>query len=186
MGEPFFKDVPDLGKNPGLFIWRIEKLAPVLQSGKHTLGKFHTGDSYIILSIVNVKNSLKMNIHFWLGAESSQDERGAAVRAPSAVHRARTATGNSRGCMCGSSVGALSRGSDLLIFPPPPQAILTAELDQRLGDLPVQVSISRTRSWGPVLATRCHPSHSFKLSLAHGTGPPLVDGSTGRGLSVCG
>lgn len=79
--ELFFKDVPDLGKNPGLFIWRIEKLAPVLQSGKNSLGKFHTGDSYIVLSIFSVKNTLKMNIHFWLGAESSQDERGAAVRA---------------------------------------------------------------------------------------------------------
>lgn len=79
MGDLFFKDVPDLGKNAGLFIWRIEKLQPVLQTGKHSLGKFHTGDSYIVLSIYMVKNTLKMNIHFWLGSESSQDERGAAV-----------------------------------------------------------------------------------------------------------
>ncbi|CAN0040226.1 unnamed protein product, partial [Choristocarpus tenellus] len=35
-------------------------------------GKFHTGDSYILLSTTEVGNKLSWAIHFWLGTETSQ------------------------------------------------------------------------------------------------------------------
>ena len=43
-------------------------------------GKFHVGDSYILLSTTEGKSG-KFNwaIHFWLGAESSNDESGVAA-----------------------------------------------------------------------------------------------------------
>eukprot|EP00735_Rhodelphis_limneticus_P008799 TRINITY_DN2282_c0_g2::TRINITY_DN2282_c0_g2_i1::g.6851::m.6851 TRINITY_DN2282_c0_g2::TRINITY_DN2282_c0_g2_i1::g.6851 ORF type:complete len:838 (-),score=368.98,sp/O75366/AVIL_HUMAN/40.36/0.0,Gelsolin/PF00626.17/1.1e-17,Gelsolin/PF00626.17/3.6e-16,Gelsolin/PF00626.17/2.5e-10,Gelsolin/PF00626.17/4.5e-18,Gelsolin/PF00626.17/2.1e-09,Gelsolin/PF00626.17/3.1e-09,VHP/PF02209.14/7.7e+03,VHP/PF02209.14/8.2e-14,Viral_helicase1/PF01443.13/0.15 TRINITY_DN2282_c0_g2_i1:57-2528(-) len=82
------------GQKEGVEIWRIEKLKPV-RLAKESYGKFHSGDSYLVLNTYKKFNSMNYNLHFWLGKDSSQDEQGAA-------------------------------------------AILTAELDQFLGDLPVQ------------------------------------------------
>ena len=42
-------------------------------------GKFFTGDSYILLKTTKKGSSFSWNIHFWLGAESSQDETGVAA-----------------------------------------------------------------------------------------------------------
>jgi hypothetical protein len=43
-------------------------------------GKFHSGDSYILLATTaNKSGSLTWAIHFWLGAETSQDEAGVAA-----------------------------------------------------------------------------------------------------------
>jgi hypothetical protein len=43
-------------------------------------GKFHVGDSYILLSTTYTKSgALAWAIHFWLGAESSNDEKGIAA-----------------------------------------------------------------------------------------------------------
>jgi hypothetical protein len=43
-------------------------------------GKFHVGDSYILLSTSESKSGkLCHAIHFWLGSESSQDETGIAA-----------------------------------------------------------------------------------------------------------
>jgi len=65
------------GRNPGLELWRIEKKVPVKQT--EITGKFHTGDSYILLSTVQTKSGKSWNIHFWLGSETSQDEAGIAA-----------------------------------------------------------------------------------------------------------
>lgn len=64
----------NVGKRDGLEIFRIEskKLAKV--SGK---GEFYSGDSYLILKTLN--NASKWNLHFWLGKESSVDEKGFAA-----------------------------------------------------------------------------------------------------------
>ncbi|XP_066925925.1 gelsolin, cytoplasmic-like [Clytia hemisphaerica] len=63
------------GQEPGLEIWRIEKLKVVKQDPK-TYGKFYSGDSYICLLTRKVENRIEWDIHFWLGAETSQDEAG--------------------------------------------------------------------------------------------------------------
>ena len=42
-------------------------------------GKFYSGDSYILLKTTRKGSSMSWNIHFWLGAESSQDETGVAA-----------------------------------------------------------------------------------------------------------
>jgi len=75
MTEPAFTGA---GRAPGLELWRIEKLKPVKQPKAD--GKFHTGDSYILLSTSQTSGgALAWNIHFWLGAETSTDEAGVAA-----------------------------------------------------------------------------------------------------------
>lgn len=75
MVDPAFVGV---GKTPGLDIWRIEKLK-VVPVEKKLYGKFHTGDSYIVLETKKKQFGIEWNIHFWLGAETSQDEAGTAA-----------------------------------------------------------------------------------------------------------
>ena len=64
------------GQKEGIEIWRIENLslAPI---DKKDYGKFFTGDSYIILNTIVPKNC--MNLHFWIGSESTLDEYGSAA-----------------------------------------------------------------------------------------------------------
>ncbi|CAK8673662.1 gelsolin-like [Clavelina lepadiformis] len=72
-------EIAKAGKKAGLQIWRIEKmeLAPVPVT---QYGNFYTGDSYIVMHTQASKGgNLTWNLHFWLGKESSQDERGAAA-----------------------------------------------------------------------------------------------------------
>ena len=70
---------PAPGQKTGVEIWRIENMKPVKQPTSDS-GKFCSGDSYIVLNTYEVKNAKRQNVHFWLGKDSSQDERGAAVR----------------------------------------------------------------------------------------------------------
>ncbi|EAS66832.1 hypothetical protein DDB_G0289327 [Dictyostelium discoideum AX4] len=67
-----------VGQAPGLKIWRIEnfKVVPVPES---SYGKFYDGDSYIILHTFKEGNSLKHDIHFFLGTFTTQDEAGTAA-----------------------------------------------------------------------------------------------------------
>jgi len=47
---------------------------------KNQYGTFYSGDSYVLLATEKFRNNtFRWNIHFWLGKESSQDERGAAA-----------------------------------------------------------------------------------------------------------
>ncbi|KAL3344115.1 hypothetical protein AABB24_023515 [Solanum stoloniferum] len=67
------------GQKAGIEIWHIEKLSPVAVP-KSSHGKFYTGDSYIILKTSASKSgALRHDIHYWLGADTSQDEAGAAA-----------------------------------------------------------------------------------------------------------
>ena len=66
-----------------LQIWRIEqfKVKPWPQS---KYGRFHVGDSYIILNTYikdpeNNPDKLAWDVHFWIGSESTQDEHGTAA-----------------------------------------------------------------------------------------------------------
>jgi hypothetical protein len=60
-----------------LQIWRIEKFekTPVPQD---LYGQFYAGDSYIILYTYK-QGTKEYIIYFWLGRNSSQDEKGAAA-----------------------------------------------------------------------------------------------------------
>ncbi|XP_059925112.1 advillin [Gadus macrocephalus] len=64
--------------NPGLLIWRIEKMELVLVNEK-SHGNFYEGDCYILLSTQKSGATARYDIHYWIGSASSQDEQGAAV-----------------------------------------------------------------------------------------------------------
>eukprot|EP01083_Nonionella_stella_P277228 942465_1 len=69
-----------VGKECGILIWRIEKFK-VVAWPKKQYGEFYDGDSYIILHTYKVDDSdtLKHNVHFWLGSNTTQDEAGSAA-----------------------------------------------------------------------------------------------------------
>ncbi|XP_027025923.2 villin-1 [Tachysurus fulvidraco] len=62
---------------PGLQIWTINdmKMVPV---PKEEFGNFFEGDCYVVL-YGGPENVRTMNIHYWIGNNSSQDEQGAAA-----------------------------------------------------------------------------------------------------------
>lgn len=67
------------GKQPGLQVWRIEKmdLVPVPQN---QYGSFYSGDAYVVLNTVKQRSgNLQYDLHFWLGDSCTQDESGAAA-----------------------------------------------------------------------------------------------------------
>lgn len=69
-----------VGKAVGLNIWRIEKFHVV--PSKTPAGTFYSDDSYIVLVTKKDKanpEKLRHDIHFWLGATTSQDEAGTAA-----------------------------------------------------------------------------------------------------------
>ncbi|KAG5275491.1 hypothetical protein AALO_G00120920 [Alosa alosa] len=71
----FHKEFQTAGKEPGLQVWRVEKmdLKPV---PKQLYGNFYTGDAYILLYTTSAPSYY---IHMWMGNECSQDESGAAA-----------------------------------------------------------------------------------------------------------
>ncbi|XP_064999503.1 villin-2-like isoform X1 [Musa acuminata AAA Group] len=74
--DPAFQGV---GQKVGTEIWRIEDFQPV-PLPKSDYGKFHSGDSYIILQTSSGKGGAYLyDIHFWIGKESSHDEAGTAA-----------------------------------------------------------------------------------------------------------
>eukprot|EP00834_Sanchytrium_tribonematis_P000850 NODE_17_length_48642_cov_1.199349.p14 type:complete len:371 gc:universal NODE_17_length_48642_cov_1.199349:32600-33712(+) len=77
-GEPAWKIVDQ--NNIGMYIWRIEKFQPKAVP-KEQHGKFYDGDSYLVLNAYKTtgSNTLKYDLHFWLGTETSQDEAGTAA-----------------------------------------------------------------------------------------------------------
>lgn len=62
--------------SPGIHIWRVEKFQVVPWTHGSS---FHIGDSYIIFKDVSKKDEKAYNLHFWLGAESTLDEKGVAA-----------------------------------------------------------------------------------------------------------
>jgi hypothetical protein len=68
----------DAGTKVGIEIWRIENMNPV-RIAKEEYGQFFKGDAYIVLKTEQKNSSLVWNLHFWLGAECSQDEYGSAA-----------------------------------------------------------------------------------------------------------
>lgn len=70
----------ECGQEPGLKIWRIEKFK-VVHWPEEDYGSFFSGDSYIILNTYKKSGSdaLLHDVHFWLGAHTTQDEAGTAA-----------------------------------------------------------------------------------------------------------
>lgn len=67
------------GKEAGLQVWRVESMK-LVENSQGANGNFHTGDAYLILRTRQMKGgSFRWDLHFWLGLDSSQDERGAAA-----------------------------------------------------------------------------------------------------------
>ncbi|CAD7974517.1 unnamed protein product [Amoebophrya sp. A25] len=62
------------GQKVGLQAWRIESMKAVPWT---QLGQFYSGDSYLILSTIAVGK--KYDLFYWLGKESTVDEKGAAA-----------------------------------------------------------------------------------------------------------
>ncbi|KAF9730620.1 hypothetical protein PMIN06_012766 [Paraphaeosphaeria minitans] len=79
-----------IGREPGLFIWRIEAFE-VVPLPQEQYGAFHEGDSYIVLKSDRIKRAAGEQggnedesemvhvIFFWLGSHTSQDEAGTAA-----------------------------------------------------------------------------------------------------------
>lgn len=71
------------GQKPGMQIWRIEQFKVV--ASQTAAGTFYNDDSYICLNTYfkkmdgKVTDKLAWDIHFWLGATTSQDEYGTAA-----------------------------------------------------------------------------------------------------------
>ncbi|XP_067846040.1 scinderin-like [Heptranchias perlo] len=65
----------NIGKKPGLMVWRIEKLNPTPVPEK-LYGNFYVGDAYLVL---NTAPDFSYNAHMWLGNQCSQDESGSAA-----------------------------------------------------------------------------------------------------------
>ncbi|KAL2774145.1 macrophage-capping protein isoform 3 [Daubentonia madagascariensis] len=70
-GSPFPASVQD----PGLHVWRVEKLKPV-PVARENQGVFFSGDSYLVLH--NGPEELS-HLHLWIGQQSSRDEQGACA-----------------------------------------------------------------------------------------------------------
>ncbi|XP_054854361.1 macrophage-capping protein [Eublepharis macularius] len=70
-GSPFDPSI----KQPGLYIWRVEKMKPVSVS-EEMKGIFYSGDSYLVLH--NGADG-QSSVHIWIGQNSSRDEQGACA-----------------------------------------------------------------------------------------------------------
>jgi len=65
-------------KKPGFYCWRIEKFK-VKRNDDAKNGIFYNDDSYIVLNGYMKDDKLLWDVHFWLGATTSQDEAGTAA-----------------------------------------------------------------------------------------------------------
>jgi len=74
-GEPEWQKA---GKQAGLQVWRIENFK-VKSVDPKLHGQFFSGDAYIVLYTYKTNDALSFNVHFWLGAYTSQDEAGTAA-----------------------------------------------------------------------------------------------------------
>uniref|UniRef100_A0A4W4GZ12 HP domain-containing protein n=1 Tax=Electrophorus electricus TaxID=8005 RepID=A0A4W4GZ12_ELEEL len=78
MTEKVLDEFKGICYKPGLQIWTINnmKMVPVPEVA---FGNFFEGDCYIVLHVSRHVTLESMNIHYWIGTHSSQDEQGAAA-----------------------------------------------------------------------------------------------------------
>lgn len=72
------KEWQTVATGDALRVWRVEKFH-VVAWPTHLYGSFHTGDSYIVLKRNGNPPNYTYDVHFWLGTESTIDERGTAA-----------------------------------------------------------------------------------------------------------
>ncbi|XP_061432583.1 villin-1-like [Lethenteron reissneri] len=65
-------------KVSGLNVWRVENMALVPVPPK-AFGNFFEGDCYVLLNVLKSPSGATLDVHYWLGGESTQDEQGAAA-----------------------------------------------------------------------------------------------------------
>lgn len=78
VAEPAWKGT---GQKVGIKIWRIMNFK-VTDWPVEDYGKFYSGDSYIILHTYKpdpTSDELALDVYFWIGSESTQDEYGTAA-----------------------------------------------------------------------------------------------------------
>jgi len=78
LSDPEWNELANSEPEVGLKIWRIEKFA-VKKLPKEEYGEFFSGDSYILINTYKKEEKFQFDIHFWLGAETTQDEAGTAA-----------------------------------------------------------------------------------------------------------
>ncbi|KAK0404216.1 hypothetical protein QR680_017345 [Steinernema hermaphroditum] len=66
-----------VGESEGLRMWRVEKLE-LKELGEEEFGTFFSGDCYVILKTTGAPPR-EWNVHFWIGEQSSVDERFCAA-----------------------------------------------------------------------------------------------------------
>ncbi|KAK2523963.1 Vill [Columba livia] len=71
-------NLPTIERKLGLQIWVIEnmKMVPVPEKA---YGTFFEGDCYIVLHTKRTSRGSAVDLHYWIGKDSSQDEQGAAA-----------------------------------------------------------------------------------------------------------
>jgi gelsolin len=73
---------PGVGTAVGVHVWRVEQFKVVARNETLKTHSFSLGDSYIVLSTTKksaTSDALVHAIHFWLGADTTQDEAGTAA-----------------------------------------------------------------------------------------------------------
>ncbi|XP_068594523.1 gelsolin-like [Brachionichthys hirsutus] len=74
----YHPEFENMGQKDGVEAWRVENMELVPVPGR-LCGEFYSGDAYLVLRTIETCGRKQYNLHFWLGADCSQDERAAAV-----------------------------------------------------------------------------------------------------------
>eukprot|EP00061_Rhincodon_typus_P006842 g27893.t1 len=62
----YHPEFENAGKEPGLQIWRVEKL-DLVAVPKNLYGDFFTGDAYLVMRTIKQRSgNLQYDLHFWL------------------------------------------------------------------------------------------------------------------------
>uniref|UniRef100_A0A8C9WVI1 Advillin n=1 Tax=Sander lucioperca TaxID=283035 RepID=A0A8C9WVI1_SANLU len=61
------------------FSLSLQQKMELVQIPENSYGNFYEGDCYVLLYTQKVSSSLRYDIHYWIGSESTQDEQGAAA-----------------------------------------------------------------------------------------------------------
>ncbi|CAL8074703.1 unnamed protein product [Calicophoron daubneyi] len=75
--EPAWAPVKSINSTT-LMVWRVKNFQLEVVPPED-VGKFFSGDSYVVLKVEKVGNQLLYDVHFWMGKDSTKDEYGTAA-----------------------------------------------------------------------------------------------------------